>query len=185
MSLTPRCFAELRSTHVCHAISNIIQRLLNFENMNNVGCVVFQVYHSFHDEVRMYKTHIWKCDGPCQNRKPFYGFVRRSMNRAPGPNDLWWADHAATCGGKFHKIKEPENFGKKKGKSSKKNDQGECTRHGRKKLLFSESSEYILCLSPTTSQSKSAKNEFITEDHRPSLLPPQITCLQLHTYVEF
>ena len=32
----------------------------------------------------------WKCDGPCQNRRPFYGMVKRSMNRAPGPTDRWY-----------------------------------------------------------------------------------------------
>ena len=66
------------------------------------------VYHNFHDEVALYKTHWWKCDGPCQNRKPFYGMVKRSMNRAPGPNDRWWAEHQSMCGGTFIKVKEPE-----------------------------------------------------------------------------
>ena len=72
------------------------------------------VYHNFHDEVALYKTHWWKCDGPCQNRRPFYGMVKRSMNRAPGPNDRWWAEHRAMCGGSFTKVKEPEGFGQKK-----------------------------------------------------------------------
>ena len=66
------------------------------------------VYHNFHDEVALYKTHWWKCDGPCQKRKPFYGMVKRSMNRAPGPNDRWWAEHQSMCGGTFIKVKEPE-----------------------------------------------------------------------------
>ena len=66
------------------------------------------VYHNFHDEVALYKTHWWKCDGPCQNRRPFYGMVKRSMNRAPGPNDRWWAEHQSSCGGSFVKVKEPE-----------------------------------------------------------------------------
>ena len=34
----------------------------------------------------------WKCDGPCQNRRPFYGMVKRSMNRAPGPTDRWYVN---------------------------------------------------------------------------------------------
>ncbi|KAL5966521.1 SprT-like domain-containing protein Spartan [Taenia solium] len=66
------------------------------------------VYHSFHDEVENYKVHWWRCDGPCANRPPFYGLVRRSMNRAPGPNDIWWSEHQATCSGQFMKILEPE-----------------------------------------------------------------------------
>lgn len=36
------------------------------------------------------------------------------MNKAPGPNDNWWANHQANCGGTFVKIKEPDNYGKKK-----------------------------------------------------------------------
>ena len=36
------------------------------------------------------------------------------MNRAPSPRDRWWADHQLTCGGSYTKVKEPENYGKKK-----------------------------------------------------------------------
>ncbi|TRY62923.1 hypothetical protein TCAL_05138, partial [Tigriopus californicus] len=76
--------------------------------INKEAGTSISVYHNFHDEVNFYKTHWWKCDGPCQNRKPFLGMVKRSMNRAPGPNDRWFAAHQATCGGTFIKIKEPE-----------------------------------------------------------------------------
>ena len=77
---------------------------------------VSSVYHTFHDEVELYKTHWWRCDGPCTKRPPFYGFVKRPMNRAPGPNDRWWGQHQNTCGGSFIKVKEPEGYGQKKGK---------------------------------------------------------------------
>lgn len=40
--------------------------------------------------------------------------VRRAVNRAPSPNDRWWKDHAASCSGKFVKIKEPEGYSNKK-----------------------------------------------------------------------
>lgn len=30
---------------------------------------------------------------------PFYGWVKRSMNRAPGRNDFWWKRHEMSCGG--------------------------------------------------------------------------------------
>lgn len=42
------------------------------------------------------------------------------MNRAPAPRDTWWNDHKRKCGGEFTKVKEPENYGKRKakGKSS-------------------------------------------------------------------
>lgn len=78
------------------------------------------VYHSFHDEVRLYQQHWWRCDGPCRYRKPYYGFVKRAMNRAPGPSDFWYADHQATCGGTFIKVKEPENFKNKDSKDTNK-----------------------------------------------------------------
>ena len=84
-----------------------------------------QIYHSFHDEVRLYKQHWWKCNGPCQYRRPFYGLVKRATNRAPGQTDFWWAQHKATCNGTFIKIKEPEEYtAKKKKLESAKADRG-------------------------------------------------------------
>ncbi|KAF1477312.1 SprT-like domain-containing protein Spartan, partial [Pygoscelis antarcticus] len=71
------------------------------------------IYHTFHDEVDLYRQHWWRCNGPCQNRKPYFGYVKRSMNRAPSARDFWWAEHQETCGGTFTKVKEPENFSKK------------------------------------------------------------------------
>lgn len=68
------------------------------------------IYHNFHDEVKLYRQHWWKCNGPCQHKPPFFGMVRRSMNRAPGPTDFWWHEHKQNCNGQFVKIKEPENF---------------------------------------------------------------------------
>lgn len=49
--------------------------------INKVAGTTITIYHTFHDEVRYYKTHVWKCDGPCQHRPPYYGIVKRSMNR--------------------------------------------------------------------------------------------------------
>lgn len=65
------------------------------------------VYHTFHDEVNVHKTHWWRCNGPCSSRPPYHGWVKRAMNRAPGPNDSWWARHAASCGGTFVKVRSP------------------------------------------------------------------------------
>ncbi|EDO43066.1 predicted protein, partial [Nematostella vectensis] len=84
------------------------------------------VYHNFHDEVDVYRQHWWKCNGPCQNRPPFYGVVKRSMNRAPAPRDTWWAEHQAKCGGTFSKVKEPDNYKKKKTKSKDNNKSSDC-----------------------------------------------------------
>lgn len=78
------------------------------ENINKVAGTRISVYHSFHDEVNAYKTHIWRCNGICQHRKPFFGWVKRTSNRAPGPNDNWWAKHHETCSGTFVKVSAPE-----------------------------------------------------------------------------
>ncbi|XP_073194165.1 DNA-dependent metalloprotease SPRTN isoform X2 [Lepidochelys kempii] len=72
-----------------------------------------EIYHDFHDEVDSYRQHWWRCNGPCQSRKPYYGYVKRAMNRAPSARDFWWSDHQQTCGGTFSKVKEPENYSKK------------------------------------------------------------------------
>lgn len=41
------------------------------------------------------------------------------MNRAPSPRDRWWDQHQNSCGGSYSKVKEPENYRKKKIKSTK------------------------------------------------------------------
>ncbi|XP_057679131.1 DNA-dependent metalloprotease SPRTN [Corythoichthys intestinalis] len=71
------------------------------------------IYHDFNDEVDVYRQHWWRCDGPCQNRKPYFGYVKRAMNRAPSSLDPWWGDHQRTCGGTYTKVKEPEGYGQK------------------------------------------------------------------------
>uniref|UniRef100_A0A8C6BTV6 SprT-like N-terminal domain n=1 Tax=Monodon monoceros TaxID=40151 RepID=A0A8C6BTV6_MONMO len=77
-----------------------------------------EVYHTFHDEVDEYRRHWWRCNGPCQHKKPYYGYVKRATNRAPSAHDYWWAEHQKTCGGAYIKIKEPESCSKKgKGKT--------------------------------------------------------------------
>lgn len=80
----------------------------HMERINRASGAHITVYHNFHDEVASYRTHWWRCDGPCQHRRPFFGIVKRAMNRAPSDKDPWWADHLRTCGGRFTKIREPE-----------------------------------------------------------------------------
>lgn len=70
----------------------------------------------------MYRQHWWRCNGPCQNRKPYFGYVKRAMNRAPSALDPWWGDHQRTCGGTYNKVKEPEGYGKKGKKDGKKDE---------------------------------------------------------------
>jgi hypothetical protein len=76
--------------------------------INNHGNYEITIYHTFHDEVDSYRTHVWQCDGPCKTQPPYFGLVKRSMNRAPGKGDTWWARHETECGGTYTKIQEPE-----------------------------------------------------------------------------
>ncbi|KAM7536207.1 hypothetical protein Aperf_G00000104582 [Anoplocephala perfoliata] len=81
------------------------------------------VYHDFHDEIESYQ-HWWKCNGPCTRKPPLFGFIKRSFDRPPGPRDIWWSEHQATCSGHFAKIREPVGYrdgGKKTKKKKKEN----------------------------------------------------------------
>ncbi|KPJ06860.1 Zinc finger RAD18 domain-containing protein C1orf124-like [Papilio machaon] len=89
--------------------------------INKLAGVNITIYHDFHDEVKLYQTHWWRCNGPCQKQKPYFGVVRRSANRAPGPTDYWWSRHQKKCGGTFVKIKEPEKTKSTKAKETKQN----------------------------------------------------------------
>ncbi|NXC34712.1 SPRTN protein, partial [Campylorhamphus procurvoides] len=85
----------------------------HMRRINHLTGAHVTVYHNFHDEVDLYRQHWWRCNGPCQNRGPYFGYVKRSMNRAPSAHDFWWDDHQQTCGGTFTKVKEPEKVSKK------------------------------------------------------------------------
>ncbi|XP_057591482.1 DNA-dependent metalloprotease SPRTN isoform X1 [Hippopotamus amphibius kiboko] len=90
----------------------------HMHRINRLTGANITVYHTFHDEVDEYRQHWWRCTGPCQHRKPYYGYVKRATNRAPSAHDYWWAEHQKTCGGTYVKIKEPENYSKRgKGKA--------------------------------------------------------------------
>ncbi|KAK0041254.1 sprT-like domain-containing protein Spartan [Biomphalaria pfeifferi] len=101
----------------------------HMHRINKATGANISIYHNFHDEVESYQQHWWRCDGPCQNRRPYFGYVKRSMNRAPSPRDFWWAEHQMTCGGKYTKIKEPESYRqKKKEKEDKPKDRSQDIR---------------------------------------------------------
>ena len=66
------------------------------------------------------------------------------MNRAPSKNDTWWAEHQRTCGGSYTKVKEPEDYGKKKTKDKqttepKENKKGNIVDLISGTLIFQES----------------------------------------------
>ena len=94
-------------------------------SLNKVCDLNISVYHSFNEEVRHYRRHVWQCDGPCRKRAPYFGIVQRAMNRAPGPSDYWHERHQRECGGTFTKVSEPtpkkkKEDGKDKEKSKSK-----------------------------------------------------------------
>ncbi|KAI8824269.1 SprT-like family-domain-containing protein [Fimicolochytrium jonesii] len=79
------------------------------KKINDTAGTNITVFHKFHDEVNHHRKHIWRCTGPCREKPPFFGYVRRSMNRKPQPADWWWADHQAKCGGTY--VKEADANG--------------------------------------------------------------------------
>ncbi|XP_054910535.1 DNA-dependent metalloprotease SPRTN [Poeciliopsis prolifica] len=96
----------------------------HMNRINKASGTKITIYHSFHDEVDVYRQHWWRCNGPCQDRKPYFGYVKRAMNRAPSSLDPWWEDHRRSCGGTYTKVKEPEGYGKKNKKTSEKKTAG-------------------------------------------------------------
>ncbi|KAI9285084.1 SprT-like family-domain-containing protein [Umbelopsis sp. AD052] len=99
------------------------QFLMHAARINKAAGTKITVYHTFHDEVNYHRTHVWKCNGPCQQQPPFYGIVRRSMNRPPQKADYWWARHQIQCGGTYTKISEPEKKATTKQQKTKEPDQ--------------------------------------------------------------
>uniref|UniRef100_A0A668AAC2 DNA-dependent metalloprotease SPRTN n=1 Tax=Myripristis murdjan TaxID=586833 RepID=A0A668AAC2_9TELE len=112
----------------------------HMSRINKASGANITVYHTFHDEVDLYRQHWWRCDGPCQNRKPYFGYVKRAMNRAPSALDPWWEDHKRSCGGTYTKVKEPEGYGKKGKMGSskdKKNQEKKALGNGKNIIPFS------------------------------------------------
>merc|ERR1712154_132768 len=81
--------------------------------INYVSGLNITIYHTFHDEVDEMRKHIWKCSGICSKKPPYFGIVKRSMNRKPGPSDNWYSRHKRECGGQWIKISEPKEFTEK------------------------------------------------------------------------
>ena len=97
------------------------------KEINDLTGFNITVYHSFHDEVNLYAKYIWRCNGKCRNKKPYFGYVKRQMNRPPGPSDKWWKQHLRECGGMFVRIspsdEEIEKMKKEKKERIKRNKQ--------------------------------------------------------------
>lgn len=52
--------------------------LLLVNAINNHSGYNVTVYHTFHDEVDSYRTHVWQCEGSCRQKAPFFKLVKRS-----------------------------------------------------------------------------------------------------------
>lgn len=87
--------------------------------LNGATGLNITIYHNFHEEVENSRVHVWKCNGKCSEKPPFFGFVKRAVNRAPNIHDSWWKSHEISCGGTFFKVQGPE-MGEKHEKSQSK-----------------------------------------------------------------
>jgi len=77
------------------------------KEINDAAGTQITIYHSFNNEVAVYRTHVWKCNGICATKPPFFGLVKRANNRPPQKADTWFEQHQKECGGSFIKISEP------------------------------------------------------------------------------
>ncbi|CAK5078646.1 unnamed protein product [Meloidogyne enterolobii] len=88
----------------------------HMNRINSLAGTSITIFHSFHAEVTHYKQHWWRCSGPCKERAPYYGWVKRAVNRKPGPYDYWWKQHQMDCD--YVKVKEPEKSQEKTGEGT-------------------------------------------------------------------
>lgn len=131
----------------------------HMNRINKLANTKITVYHSFHDEVNHCRQHVWRCTGVCRTMPPFYGYVKRSMNRAPGKNDTWWSSHQAKCNGHFEKISEPEAYTEKMNKTLiKKEKKMNQTLNNTSTQSSSQLSKSKLASSQSSSQATNSTN---------------------------
>lgn len=111
--------------------------------LNGATGLNITIFHHFHEEVENSRVHVWKCDGKCAEKPPFFGFVKRAMNRPPNPRDSWWKSHEKSCGGTFFKVAGPE-FDEKTEKPRKKARNRQITEFLQRKPLESEKEQVLL-----------------------------------------
>lgn len=160
------------------------QYLMNF--INEITNLNITIYHSFHDEVQFLQKHVWKCNGKCVETPPYFGIVRRAMNRAPGPNDHWWAEHEITCGGYYIKIDGPEFHQKEQKKPNEEKERKKKNKKNRKITEFliknttNEESKILDTSSTLSTQGDCRENMEETQKVEESL--PQIFRLKFIGY---
>ncbi|KAF7455815.1 SprT domain-containing protein [Cryptosporidium felis] len=106
----------------------------HMNRINKLSNLNITIYHNFHDEVNYYRKHVWRCDGLCRNKPPYFGYVKRSINRKPGPGDTWWPSHRQLCGGNFIREFDSEVV-LKAAKSSKISVNSESSRSEEKEVV--------------------------------------------------
>ncbi|KAF9194089.1 hypothetical protein BGZ51_001068 [Haplosporangium sp. Z 767] len=95
----------------------------HMNRINKQAGTTITIYHTFHDEVRHYQTHVWKSPHLYIYRDPYWvGFLNV---RPPQPADSWFSEHESTCGGTYTKISEPEPTKKKSKPKSQKSTKSE------------------------------------------------------------
>lgn len=125
------------------AFLKMAEHINRAESARNV-CIT--VFHTFHDEVEHHRFHIWRCSGACRQWAPFYGYVKRAMNRPPQITDRWFPDHQARCGGTFSKISPEKNI-------SKLGSMKKCLNASNEHSLFGKKLEnYSTTTTPTESE---------------------------------
>ncbi|KAJ1606183.1 SprT-like metalloprotease [Cryptosporidium canis] len=73
----------------------------HMDRINKLSGLNITIYHNFRDELEYYRRYVWRCNGVCRNNPPYFGYIRRSIKREPGPADSWWNNHERECGGRF------------------------------------------------------------------------------------
>ncbi|EEY60578.1 uncharacterized protein PITG_13303 [Phytophthora infestans T30-4] len=143
----------------------------HMNRINEAAKTKITVFHTFLDEVDSYRQHIWQCNGPCRHTRPYFGLVKRSMNRAPGPTDRWWADHERRCGGSYSKIKEPVAF---TAKQAKKREQ-ELAREEKqkKKAEDAKAAPSVKSFFPRMNEDSDAKTSKAEQSTRVETKPPR------------
>ena len=81
---------------------------MKMKEINKLTGFQITIYHHFHKEVELYTKYVWRCNGKCRDEPPYYGYVKRQMNRPPQKSDKWWDEHLKNCGGIFIKIAPSE-----------------------------------------------------------------------------
>lgn len=131
-------------------------------NMAERGRVNITPYHSFIDEVNLYRVHHWQCT-MCAC------IIKRAMNRAPAPRDPWWPRHKLKCGGDFIKVKEPPKPEKKETWKKPKKFRGVVAIDPNDKsspkpppgVMLTHRIENILCNKPRTAQCPVCGNQVV------------------------